>query len=87
MLTMLVPVINVKKWKLNEISCLFCDKMGDLVEKPKPQLFVNIQRASDGRKDDISEKINNNTDFSEHSCTWHWICMASYISKEKIRDR
>lgn len=84
---MSLQVTNVKKRKLNEISCLFCDKTGNLVEKPKPQSFISIQKAADRRKDDISDKLKNNPDFTTQSCSWHRSCMGSYISEEKIRRR
>ncbi|GFQ96640.1 uncharacterized protein TNCT_690591 [Trichonephila clavata] len=84
---MSVQVINVKKRKLNELSCLFCDKTGDLVKNPKSQTFISIQRAADRRKDDISQKIESDTDFIAHNCSWHRACIATYISEEKIRRR
>ena len=84
---MSLQVVNVQKQKQNEISCLFCDETGNLVKNPKPQSLINIQRAADRRKDDISEKIKNNIHFTEYKCTWHRTCMASYISEEKIRRR
>ncbi|GFQ77424.1 hypothetical protein TNCT_567911 [Trichonephila clavata] len=84
---MSVQVINVKKRKLNELSCLFCDKTGDLVKNPKSQTFISVQRAADRRKDDISQKIESDTDFIAHNCSWHRACIATYISEEKIRRR
>lgn len=84
---MSLQVTSVKRRRPNENSCVFCDQTGNLVEKPKPQSFVNIQRAADRRKDEISEKIKNNPDFTEHNYSWHRTCMASYISEEKIRRR
>ena len=54
---MSLQVTNIKKQKLNAISCLFCDGTDNLVNNPKPQSFLFIQRAADRRKDDISEKI------------------------------
>lgn len=78
-----IQVINVKKRKRNETSsCSFCDKTDNLVVNPKAQSFENILRAAVRRKDEINEKIKSNTDFTEHNCTWHRNCMASYISEE-----
>ncbi|CAH0552552.1 unnamed protein product [Brassicogethes aeneus] len=67
---MSLQVTNVKRRRLNEMSCLFCDETGNLVEKPKPQSFVNIQRAADRRKDDIKafEKL---IDEIKHQLTSH----------------
>ncbi|KAL3266586.1 hypothetical protein HHI36_010750 [Cryptolaemus montrouzieri] len=84
---MSLQVVNIRKRRLHESSCLFCDEPDNLVQKPKPQSFENIQKAADRRKDHISETIKNNIDFTEQNCSWHRTCMASYISEEKIRRR
>lgn len=84
---MSLQVINLKKRKVSELSCLFCDKTGDLVKNPKLQTFTTIQRAADRRKDDISKKLESDTDFIAHNCSWHRACIATYISEEKIRRR
>ncbi|KAL3273107.1 hypothetical protein HHI36_014561 [Cryptolaemus montrouzieri] len=77
----------MEKRRLNESLCLFCNTKNNLVQKLKPQSFINIHKAADRRKDHISEKIKNNIHFTEQNCTWHRTCMASYISEEKIRRR
>ena len=50
---MSLQVTNIKKQKLNEISRLFCDGTDNLVNYPKPQSFLSIQRAADRRKEKI----------------------------------
>ena len=50
---MSLQVTNIKKQKLNEISCLFCDGTDNLVNNPKSQSFLSIQRAADRRKEKI----------------------------------
>lgn len=54
---MSLKVINIKKKENDEIQCLFCNETSNFFKNPKPQSFINVRRAADRRKDDISEKI------------------------------
>ncbi|KAK0167767.1 hypothetical protein PV327_001631 [Microctonus hyperodae] len=82
---MTLELRNLKRKRSNE--CLFCEKTGNLVKEPQPQSFITIEKAADRRKDDVSEKIKNNAEFTTMECTWHRGCMASYVSEEKIKRR
>lgn len=80
-------VKHVPRKRPSELSCLFCDETGGLVQEPQPRSFITIQKAADRRKDEISEKIKNDPEFAAQGSTWHASCFSSYVSEEKIRRR
>lgn len=82
-------VVNLKRKRLNELYCLFCEETTNLVKEPKLTTLLSIKKAADRRKDDISEKFERkyNPDSTKQDFSWHQNCLASYISEEKIRRR
>lgn len=71
----------------NIIWCLFCDKPGDLVKEPNPEMYLTIKGAADKRQDEIRDKfyILYNPDFTKQSFSWHKDCMTSYVKYKRPR--
>lgn len=51
-------MVNLKRKRLNELYCLFCEETTKLVKEPKSTTLISIKKAADRRKDDITEKFD-----------------------------
>lgn len=78
-----------RKYSDDTLPCIFCEIADNVVNNPKPDTYIIVQRAAYRRKDEAAIRFENlfNSSLDKQTFSWHRTCYASYTSEEKIRRR
>lgn len=73
----------------NSLTCLFCNDLNNIVQNPKAESYLTVQKATFRRRDDVKSKFDSMYDSNaiKQTFSWHRTCFSNYVSEEKIRRR